>query len=94
MLKSIGALWLYQSKKGDPYYSGHIDGKMIDSKNEKQKILAFTNRNKKNKTQPDIKLYLKDDGAYQSSSTAENAKTFVSKASEGQDALDDKDIPF
>ena len=49
--KSIGALWVKTSAKGNKFYSGNIE---IDGK--KIMLVAFDNK-KESENQPDIRIY-------------------------------------
>ena len=54
MNEKIGALWTYQDKNGNDYYSGTLDGV---NKGVVYKIVAFAVRNKKNPKQPDWEIF-------------------------------------
>ena len=53
--RKIGSFWVVEDKNGEKYLSGEVF-----FKEEKQKVMLFKNKNKKQEKHPDWELYLKD----------------------------------
>ena len=56
--REVGALWLRTSAAGTKYLSGHVSlGAEDDLEENKERVVVFSNKDKKNDKAPDYRIY-------------------------------------
>tara|TARA_B100000029_G_scaffold201227_1_gene199438 strand:- start:288 stop:545 length:258 start_codon:yes stop_codon:yes gene_type:complete len=68
--REVGAFWKREGKSsGRKYLAGHME-----VNGEKQKVVVFSNSNKKNDKAPDFRVYLSDEVSREGSPTTDDAQ--------------------
>ena len=82
--KSIGALWVNESKNNKKYMAGQIE---IDGKTTK--IIVFKNNYKETDNQPDYRIFEQTPKGESNSQSSQE-----STSNEQQDSADNEELPF
>jgi uncharacterized protein (DUF736 family) len=83
--REVGALWLRTSAAGTKYLSGHVSlGAEDDLEENKERVVVFSNKDKKNDKAPDYRMYR--------SAPPQQAATAKTEENSSNDTEDDLDV--